>query len=159
MLKSSHQVSGNLPLSSRILFLMVSPQSLAFDWKHLGDLSMIDLSLQMFFVFSWYFSTYLLSVFGFERLHIKPSYPVVLFRFPSQMCNVPLSRLVRVQSGLNSAAGVCACVCRHNVLLPLFSFFLFNCITSLILTRCFCSVFFCYWSNTKVLNAWFLNTS
>lgn len=72
------------------------------------------------------------------------------FLSPSQMCNDPLSRLVRVQSGLNSAVGVCACVCRHNVLL-------FHCFFFLIVSPHsysqdgFCSVFPRYWSNTKVL--------
>lgn len=117
---------------------------------------MIYLSLQMFFVFLWYFSTYLLSVFGFKKLHINPSYPALFFLPPSQICNVPLLRLVRVQSVSSLLSGgrcgwVCACADTTCLrFLTVFSL----CITSLMFTRaCFCSVwfFFRYWSNTKVL--------
>lgn len=117
---------------------------------------MIYLSLQMFFVFLWYFSTYLLSVFGFKRLHINPSYPAFFFFLPhSQICNVPLLRLVRAQSGLVSAVRgtVWVCACADTTCLRFLTVFSL-CITSLIFTRaCFCSVwfFFRYWPNTKVL--------
>lgn len=114
---------------------------------------MIYLSLQMFFVFLWYFSTYLLSVFGFKRLHINPSYPAFFFLPPSQICNVPLLRLVRAQSGLISAVRGTVCICRHDVFALPHSFFVVYHLTHIHESMfLFCLFFFFrYWSNTKVL--------
>lgn len=128
---------------------------------------MMTFSLKMLFVSLWYFSTYLLSVFGLKSC-ILPIVSSFFFTSSSfQICNVPLSCLFgkRSQSGLVfplgrrvcMCVGVCVCVCacvhRHLVCASLQCSFCV--ITSLIITHSS----FCIDLTPKFYNTWVQVTS
>lgn len=83
-------------------------------WSTLLNLSMNYLSLKMLFVSLWYFSTYILSVFGLKKLHITHCIQLFVPLF-FQICNAPLSCLLvrnlsQVSSFLSGDGCVFVCV-------------------------------------------------